>query len=169
MSIRNTAPKGVPKGYFRYMLTLLINNFCPFQGELPPCSINVASLTLCSLLAFSVSVSPYLVCQDARKELDFLVNAFHGVVKERMEDKDTGVLRHAEVTIGDALIMMGTSQEKPFVAKPQMLTLYVEDVDTTFKNALKLGATQKDAPMDQFWGCVSLPLSLYLFFFLFFN
>jgi PhnB protein len=95
-------------------------------------------------------VTPYLVVREVPKLLDFLKQAFDAQEIMRMPQPD-GTIMHAEVRIGDSLIMMGEArgEHKPM---PGSLYLYVDDTDATFKRALQAGATSTMEPANQFYG-----------------
>jgi len=96
------------------------------------------------------TVTPYLVVDDVASLIDFVRDAFDAVEKERMTHDD-GSIRHAEVRIGDSMVMMGpASDQNP--ARPAMLHLYVDDVDATYAKALEAGATSIREPADEFYG-----------------
>ncbi|WP_262849786.1 VOC family protein [Mumia quercus] len=84
------------------------------------------------------AVSPYVCVRGAAEFVDFMVAAFGAVERGRFTLPD-GRLGHAEVLIGDRVVMA-------FDAAPQwpdciaLLSLYVEDVDATFDAALTAGA-----------------------------
>jgi PhnB protein len=84
------------------------------------------------------------------KLIDFLKNVFVATEVERMTQPD-GTVRHAEVKIGDSIVMMGEAGEQ-WKAMPAMLYVYVKDVDATYKKALAAGATSVREPADQFYG-----------------
>ena len=96
------------------------------------------------------TVTPYLVVQGAAKVLDFLKGAFEAKELFRMPQSD-GTIMHAEVKIGDSIVMMGEAcgQHKPM---PCSLYLHVTDADAVYKRALQAGATSTMEPADQFWG-----------------
>ena len=96
------------------------------------------------------SVTPYLTVPGAAKLLDFLKQAFEAQELHRMPRPD-GTIMHAEVRIGDSLVMMG---EPMGSAQPLFgsLYLYVHDVDAVYKRALQAGATSTSEPADQFYG-----------------
>lgn len=96
------------------------------------------------------SVTPYLFVRGVADLIDFLILAFDAEEKERMSLPD-GVVAHAEVKIGDSIVMLGeaSGKHKPL---PAMLYLYVNDVDTTFKRALEAGATSIREPRNEFYG-----------------
>jgi uncharacterized glyoxalase superfamily protein PhnB len=62
-----------------------------------------------------------------------------------------GTVHHAEVKIGDSIVMMGEPAE-PAKARPSSLYLYVPDVDAAYKAALAAGAKSLMEPADQFYG-----------------
>ena len=103
------------------------------------------------------SVTPYLVVDDAEGAIDFYTRAFGAKEKFRMPMGDR--IGHAELLIGDSHIMladefpdMGHRGPKALGGSPVSIMLYVEDVDTTFKQALDAGATEKRPLENQFWG-----------------
>lgn len=96
------------------------------------------------------SVTPYLVVRGVDRLIDFMQQAFGAVEKERHTRPD-GVVMHAELKVGDSIVMMGEAPE-PSVAAPGHLYLYVEDVDRTYRRALDAGGTSVREPADQFYG-----------------
>lgn len=94
--------------------------------------------------------SPYLTVPDVAALIDFLVTVFDGEVKERITRPD-GSAGHAEVRIGDSLIMMGGATPSCEV-HPATLYVYVADVDATYQKALAAGATSDTPPSDMFYG-----------------
>jgi PhnB protein len=96
------------------------------------------------------TVSPYLLVADAACLIDFMQKAFDATVVERHQRGD-GSVGHAEVKIGDSIVMMGGVQGewKPMKAS---LYVYVADVDATYARALEHGATSVMAPSQQFYG-----------------
>ncbi len=96
------------------------------------------------------SVTPYLVAQGIPKLFDFLKQAFGATERER-QTKPDGTVRHAEVKIGDSIIMLGEAagQWKPM---PSMLYVYVPDIDATYQRALQAGGRALREPRDEFYG-----------------
>ena len=96
------------------------------------------------------SVTPYLVVQGVPKLLEFLKQTFNSTELERVPRPD-GTISHAEVRIGDSVVMMGeaNAQSKPM---PAMLYVYVEDVDAVYKRALQAGAKPVRELKDEFYG-----------------
>src|SRR5580704_8137920 len=96
------------------------------------------------------TVTPYLVVPDADSELKFLVAAF-GATEKSCHRNEQGSVMHAEILIGDSLIMMGQAGEQ-FKAKPAQLYLWVPDVDEVYGKAVAAAATSLSAPEDKPYG-----------------
>src|SRR5262245_16627607 len=96
------------------------------------------------------TVTPFLVVKQVPKLIDFLKRVFDATEKEMMAQED-GTIRHAELKIGDSIIMMGEAVE-PREPMPGMFYIYVEDTDAVYKRALEAGATSVMEPADQFYG-----------------
>ena len=96
------------------------------------------------------SVTPYLIAQGADKLLDFLKRAFAAEETVRMPKPD-GSIAHAEVRIGDSVVMLADAGEQ-WSPMPAGIHLYVEDCDATYLRALEAGATSVQEPADQFYG-----------------
>jgi uncharacterized glyoxalase superfamily protein PhnB len=96
------------------------------------------------------TVTPYLVVPDADAELKFLAEAFGGVELSCARGADNTVM-HAEVRIGDSLIMLGQAGGQ-WKSLPAALYLWVEDVDATYRKALEAGAASQSAPEDKPYG-----------------
>jgi uncharacterized glyoxalase superfamily protein PhnB len=100
------------------------------------------------------TVTPYLVVAGVAQLLDFVKKAFGAEELERHARPD-GVVMHAQVRIGDSMVMMGdptgATQEwqKPL---PCALYLYVPDCDAAYASAIRAGAKTLQAPADQFYG-----------------
>lgn len=90
------------------------------------------------------SVSPYLVVRDAQATIDFVVAAF-GAQELRRFPNETGGVMHAEVRIGDSVVMLG---EMP---QPTSATVhvYVPDVDAAFAQAIAAGGTVLQPVMEK--------------------
>jgi len=96
------------------------------------------------------TVTPYLVVKDAAQLIDFVKAAFDAAEVERMLDA-SGRISHAEVRVGDSIIMLSQATEK-FPATTAMLYVYVSDCDATYKKAVAAGGTSLMEPADQFYG-----------------
>jgi PhnB protein len=103
-------------------------------------------------------VSAYLAIDGASDAIDFYKRIFGAQERMRMPGPD-GRIGHAEIQIGDSVIMMadpfpemGVVDPKKLGGTPITMYVYVEDVDATFDNAIKAGAKQLDAVEDKFYG-----------------
>jgi PhnB protein len=96
------------------------------------------------------TVTPYLVVPDADAELAFLKTAFGGSEANCQRNPDNTVM-HAEITIGDSLVMLGQASG-PGKPRPAARYLWVEDVDATYARALQAGATSESEPEDKPYG-----------------
>ena len=106
-------------------------------------------------------VIPYLCIAGAAKAIDFYSEVFGAKERMRMPGapNQPDSIGHAEIQIGDSVIMlsdefpdMGQKGPKQFGGSPVTLSVYVEDVDDTFKRAIKAGAKERRAVEDQFYG-----------------
>jgi len=97
------------------------------------------------------TVTPYLVLEGAAKFIDFAKQAFGAEETFRMAGPD-GKIGHAELKIGDSMIMLGDAPGAQSGPMPGMLHLYVPDADASYKRALQAGATSLREPADQFYG-----------------
>lgn len=95
------------------------------------------------------SVTPALNQTDAARTIDFCKKAFGAKERMRMPGPG-GKIMHAEIEIGDSIIMLNDEMQEP--AQPASLFLYVPDVDKTVAKAVKAGATVLMEPQDMFWG-----------------
>ena len=96
------------------------------------------------------TVTPYLIVEGADTLLDFVKRAFGAEQRFRMDRAD-GTVGHAEVTIGNSVVMLAEAGEE-WTAMPGGIHLYVEDCDTTYGRALDAGATSLQEPANQFYG-----------------
>jgi PhnB protein len=96
------------------------------------------------------TVTPFIVAKGTAKLIDFMKQAFGAEEIERMAAPD-GTVMHAELRIGDSIVMLGEGQGE-WKPMPATLYLYVTDVDATFARALRAGATTMKAVADQFYG-----------------
>ena len=97
------------------------------------------------------TVTPYLLVPPGSKIVEFLVQAFGAKVVRVMKAPD-GVIQHAQVRVGDSVVMMGEARG-PHEPQTAMLYLYLPDVDGAYKRAMAApGATSILEPMDMFYG-----------------
>jgi PhnB protein len=102
-----------------------------------------------TILAYR-TVTPYLVVPDADAELRFLAAAFEAREQVCQRNPDRTVM-HAEVRVGDSLIMLGQAGEN-WKALPAALYVWIENVDEVYARALAAGAASQSAPEDKPYG-----------------
>ncbi len=90
------------------------------------------------------NVSPYLIVDGAARTIDFLVRAF-GATELRRYPAADGKVMHAEVRIGDSVIMIADGNEA-WPPTGAHVHVYVPDVDETYRLALAAGATSVQEP-----------------------
>jgi len=106
------------------------------------------------------SVTPYLTLNDTARALDFYKRAFGAEELSRM-DTPNGKIGHAEIKIGDSIVML--ADEMPGTGNaarsPQALNgttagiyLYVDNADKVFNQAVSAGAHIEEPLTDMFWG-----------------
>ena len=97
------------------------------------------------------TVTPYLTVADARQVIEFLKHAFGAQTSEALSQDSDGRIRHAELKIGDSMVMIGEASDQ-WKARPANFYLYVPDCDAVYKRALGAGAKSLMEPADQFYG-----------------
>ena len=96
------------------------------------------------------TLTPYLVVPDADAEMHFLTTAF-GATEVSCQRNGDGTVMHAELKIGDSLVMLGQASSQ-WKALSAALYLWVPDVDAVYARALESGATSQSAPEDKPYG-----------------
>jgi uncharacterized glyoxalase superfamily protein PhnB len=96
------------------------------------------------------TVTPYLTLDDPDAVIKFLQKAFDAEVKYMMRD-DAGNVRHAEVRVGDSMLMLGKARDE-WHPRPAGFYLYVPDCDAVYKKALAAGATTTQEPTNHDYG-----------------
>ena len=96
------------------------------------------------------TVTPYLLVSGVHKLIEFLEQAFGAEATECMDMPD-GTVSHAQVKIGNSIIMMGDPRGR-CEPTPASLYLYVPDTDAVYRQAIQAGATSVMEPADQFYG-----------------
>ena len=104
------------------------------------------------------SVTPYLIVNGGPSALEFYKKVFGATEVSRFDGPD-GKLAHAEIRIGDSMVMlsdefgeMGFRGPHSIGGSPVGIMLYVEDCDQMFNRAVAAGATVKKPLEDQFYG-----------------
>jgi PhnB protein len=104
------------------------------------------------------SITPYLVVNEASRAIEFYKQAFGAKETVRMGGPG-GKVGHAELKIGDSMLMLsdempgsGTRSPQSLGGSPVSIFMYVESVDSVFNQAVKAGAKADMPPQDMFWG-----------------
>ena len=95
------------------------------------------------------AVTANLTQLDCAQTIDFCKKAF-GAKLRMMVKTPTGGVMHAEIEIGDSVLMLTDAMRTPAV--PAGLFVYVENVDKVFAKAVKAGAEVVMPVQDMFWG-----------------
>ncbi len=86
------------------------------------------------------TVTPYIIVKGAAQFINFLKQAFDAHEFGRAGNPD-GSIGHAEVQVGDSTLMIADGR-KEWHDTPCFLSIYVDDADDVFEQALKAGATR---------------------------
>ena len=100
------------------------------------------------------TITPYLYITGASKAIDWYKRAFGAEEMVRM-DGPNGTIGHAEIKIGDSMVMLADASDRSPQARGGPTTgfvLYVNDVDAAFKKAMDLGGKQVQPLEDKFYG-----------------
>ncbi len=96
------------------------------------------------------AVTPYLVCNNAAKVIEFVKQAFGARVHINME-MPGGLIGHAEAEVYGSKIMISDANQN-WEPMPSTLYLYVNDADVTYLKAVEAGGESIMEPADQFYG-----------------
>ena len=104
------------------------------------------------------SVTPYLFVRSAASAIDFYKNIFRATEIMRMPGAN-GKIMHAELRIGDSIVMLADENPQTGVMSPQTIGgfsvgmhLYVENVDQVIQKAVESGAKLLRPIKNQFYG-----------------
>jgi PhnB protein len=104
------------------------------------------------------TLTPYLAVDDASRAIEFYQRAFGAKERVRMPAPN-GKIGHAELEIGDSLVMLSDPFEQATVKPPKQIGgstasifMYVEDVDEMVQQAVDAGAKVTSEIQDMFWG-----------------
>jgi len=104
------------------------------------------------------TITPHLVCRDAKKAIEFYQKAF-GAESLRILSMPDGKVMHAELKIGNSVVMLGEEAPDWKVLSPLSLGnspvtihLFTDDVDSLFQRAVSAGCIATMPVSDQFWG-----------------
>ena len=99
-----------------------------------------------------------MLFRSASAAIEFYGNVLGATERMRMPAPD-GRIGHAELQIGDSMIMlsdeypeMGVRGPKTIGGTPVTMSIYVEDVDEVFDRAVKAGAKALSPVQNQFYG-----------------
>lgn len=95
------------------------------------------------------NVTPWMIGRHTAELIDFLTAAFGAEELGRVADEH-GNIGHAEVRIGDSVVMLFDKPDWP--PTPCFLRLYVEDTPATLARAVAAGARVVTEPTELFWG-----------------
>jgi uncharacterized glyoxalase superfamily protein PhnB len=105
------------------------------------------------------TVTAFMIVKDAREVMDFYSRAFGAETVMRMPGPDGKSTMHAEMRIGDSMLMLcdenpnwNTKSAATLGGSPVSLHLYVNDADAAFKRAVQAGCTVTMPIQDAFWG-----------------
>ena len=104
------------------------------------------------------SVTPSIIVRGAAEAIEFYKRAFGAEEVLRLAGPD-GKVMHAEIRIGDSIVMLGDENPQwgalsPLSTNglPGSLHIYVDDADAAFERALRAGAKVRYPLEDAFWG-----------------
>jgi PhnB protein len=105
------------------------------------------------------TVTPYLSVKGAAQAIEFYKRAFGAQERYRLPGPDGKTVGHAEIVVGNSILMMadempdcGNHSPQTLNGSPVCFAVYVEDADAAFKRAVDAGATVTRPLADQFYG-----------------
>jgi PhnB protein len=103
-------------------------------------------------------VTPHLAIAGAAAAIEFYTRVLGATERMRMPAAD-GTVAHAEIAIGDSVIMIGEEapdrgdpSPRALGGTPVLLYTYVADVDDVFNRAIEAGAKPVSPPTNLFYG-----------------
>jgi PhnB protein len=101
----------------------------------------------------------YILVRGGTEAIEFYKKAFGAVECLRMPGPDGKTIAHAELKIGDSMLMLADEAGAPLGRAPQTLggtpfcfVMYVADVDAVFHRAVEAGATVLQPLQNKFYG-----------------
>ena len=105
------------------------------------------------------SITPMLMFKDARKAMEFYKQALGATERFALPVPDGKGILHAELLIGDSIIMMGEENPRQPCksaetagGSPISFYIYLDNADAAFQRAVEAGANVKTPVQDMFWG-----------------
>lgn len=92
------------------------------------------------------TVVPYMMVNQVGRLIHFIESVFSGKLKYKL-DRPDGSVMHAEVAVGDSVIMMGEPMPE-YGEMPASIYVYVPDCDETYRKAIQNGAESVMVPAD---------------------
>jgi PhnB protein len=86
---------------------------------------------------------------DSAATINFCKKAFGAKLRSKVPGPK-GKIMHAELEIGDSVVMLSDAIQEP--ARVSSMWLYVDNVDKTVAKAVKAGAKVMTPVQDMFWG-----------------
>ena len=102
------------------------------------------------------TVIPYIRINAPKGFISWTREVFGAVENEIVETED-GMVRHAQILIDDAIIMLSTAREE-WPVDNATFYIYVDNADEVFKTAIKNGAESVLEPYDEDYGARSAGL-----------
>ncbi|MFF4401699.1 VOC family protein [Streptomyces sp. NPDC001480] len=96
------------------------------------------------------TVTPWIISRDTVQLIDYMKRAFGAEELARLAGKD-GAIEHAEVRIGDSVVMMFDARPE-WPPTPGFLRLYVEDADAVHRRAVAAGGISVTEVTHLFFG-----------------
>lgn len=100
------------------------------------------------------TVTPYLIVTDVERLVQFLQDVFDGKLRGEINYRIDKTVQHAEIEIGDSIIMLAepTSEYPEIKLTSCGLYVYVQDCDRVYAKALNNGAISISEPTDHSHG-----------------
>jgi uncharacterized glyoxalase superfamily protein PhnB len=131
------------------------------EGETVMTDNTIAAAKANEHIAWGPALTPYITVADARRAIDWYVAVFDGHRRGEPYVMDDGRIGHAEIGIGDAVLMISDPFADIGVEAPSgpahshSLHVQVSNVDDTVRKAAEDGAAIERQPTDEPYGRVA--------------
>jgi PhnB protein len=159
--LRTTDDPIAPRDTFRLSLRRRLFDALGVDPVDLPVDLGTRSRTMSSTTTASTTttgihaLTAYLAVHDAGAAIDFYAAAF-GAVEDFRVVSDDGRIGHAELQMGDVRLQLsdeyhevGADSPRTLGGTPVALSIYVDDCDAVWEQALAAGARGDRAPEDQ--------------------